>query len=115
VGAQRRGFRIEITTYRAEAYDRSSRNPVVSYGSSLVDDLARRDFAVNAMAVALPDWKAPDAFVDPYGGMDDLAGGVLRTPGGRRTPSATTRCGCCAPPASPPSSASRWRRRWSRR
>ncbi len=81
VGAQRRGFRIEITTYRAEAYDRSSRNPVVSYGDSLSDDLARRDFAVNAMAVALPDWKAPDAFVDPYGGMDDLAAERLRTPG----------------------------------
>ncbi|MEX2289989.1 MAG: CCA tRNA nucleotidyltransferase [Mycobacteriales bacterium] len=81
VGAQRRGFRIEITTYRAEAYDRASRNPVVRYGTSLSDDLARRDFAVNAMAVALPDWKAPDAFVDPYGGMDDLAAQVLRTPG----------------------------------
>ncbi|CAN5212310.1 CCA tRNA nucleotidyltransferase [soil metagenome] len=81
VGAQRRGFRIEITTYRAEAYDRSSRNPVVRYGESLTDDLARRDFAVNAMAVALPDWKAPDAFVDPFGGMDDLAGERLRTPG----------------------------------
>ena len=81
VGAQRRGFRLEITTYRAEAYDRSSRNPEVSYGDSLVDDLARRDFAVNAMAVALPDWKAPDAFVDPYGGMDDLSAQVLRTPG----------------------------------
>ena len=81
VGAQRRGFRIEITTYRAEAYDRSSRNPVVSYGDSLSDDLARRDFAVNAMAVALPDWKAPDAFVDPYGGLDDLEAERLRTPG----------------------------------
>jgi poly(A) polymerase len=81
VGLQRRGFRIEVTTYRAEAYDRTSRNPVVSYGDSLADDLARRDFAVNAMAVALPDWKAPDAFVDPYGGMDDLAAAVLRTPG----------------------------------
>jgi poly(A) polymerase len=81
VGAQRHGFRIEITTYRAEAYDRTSRKPEVSYGDSLADDLARRDFAVNAMAVALPDWKAPDAFVDPYGGMDDLAAGVLRTPG----------------------------------
>jgi poly(A) polymerase len=81
VGVQRRGFRIEITTYRAEAYDRSSRNPVVRYGESLHDDLARRDFAVNAMAVALPDWRAPDAFVDPYGGLDDLAAQRLRTPG----------------------------------
>jgi poly(A) polymerase len=81
VGAQRRSFRLEITTYRAEAYDRTSRNPAVSYGTSLADDLARRDFAVNAMAIALPDWKAPDAFVDPYGGRDDLAAQVLRTPG----------------------------------
>lgn len=81
VGAQRKGFRLEITTYRAEAYDRASRHPVVSYGDSLSDDLARRDFAVNAMAVSLPDWRAPDAFVDPYGGMDDLAASVLRTPG----------------------------------
>ena len=81
VGAQRRGFRLEITTYRAEAYDRSSRNPEVSYGDSLSDDLARRDFAVNAMAVALPDWRSPRAFVDPYGGMDDLEAQVLRTPG----------------------------------
>ena len=81
VGIARRGFKLEVTTYRAEAYDRSSRNPVVSYGDSLAEDLARRDFAVNAMAVALPDWKAPEAFVDPYGGLDDLAAGVLRTPG----------------------------------
>lgn len=81
VGAQRRGFRIEITTYRAEAYDRTSRNPVVSYGDSLADDLARRDFAVNAMAVALPDWRSPDAFVDLHGGMQDLEAQRLRTPG----------------------------------
>ena len=81
VGIVRRGYRLEITTYRAESYDRTSRNPAVTYGASLADDLARRDFAVNAMAVALPDWKAADAFVDPYGGLDDLAAGVLRTPG----------------------------------
>ena len=64
VGVQRAGFRIEITTYRAEAYDRSSRNPTVTYGASIADDLVRRDFTVNAMAVALPDWRAPEAFVD---------------------------------------------------
>ncbi len=81
VGLLRRGFRLEVTTYRAEAYDRSSRNPEVTYGESLRDDLVRRDFTVNAMAVALPDWKAPDAFVDLHGGLDDLAAGVLRTPG----------------------------------
>ncbi|MDP9435906.1 MAG: CCA tRNA nucleotidyltransferase, partial [Actinomycetota bacterium] len=80
VGLARRGFKLEVTTYRSEAYEPASRNPVVQYGTSLSADLARRDFTVNAMAVALPDWKAPDAFVDPYGGLDDLTVQVLRTP-----------------------------------
>ncbi|MFE9663093.1 MULTISPECIES: CCA tRNA nucleotidyltransferase [unclassified Streptomyces] len=70
-------FQIEITTYRSEAYDRTSRKPEVSYGDSIEDDLVRRDFTVNAMAVALPEKE----FVDPYGGLGDLAGRVLRTPG----------------------------------
>jgi len=77
VGLQRRGLRLEVTTYRAEAYDPASRNPQVRYGDSLADDLARRDFAVNAMAVSLPE----HAFTDPYGGLRDLAERVLRTPG----------------------------------
>ncbi len=81
VGLQRRGARVEITTYRAEAYDPTSRHPEVTYGEDLVGDLVRRDFTVNAMALALPDWRAADAFVDPFGGLDDLAGGRLRTPG----------------------------------
>ncbi len=81
VGVAKRGQRIEITTYRAESYDPSSRKPAVSYGDSLAEDLVRRDFAMNAMALALPDWKAPGAFVDPYGGMEDLAAGLIRTPG----------------------------------
>jgi poly(A) polymerase len=81
VGLAKRGFRIEVTTYRAEHYRPDSRNPEVRYGDSLVDDLGRRDFTVNAMAVALPDWRAPEAFVDPHGGLDDLAARVLRTPG----------------------------------
>jgi poly(A) polymerase len=81
VGLQKRGTRVEITTYRSEAYDRTSRKPEVAYGESLEDDLVRRDFAMNALALALPDWKAPGAFVDLFGGMDDLAAGVIRTPG----------------------------------
>jgi poly(A) polymerase len=81
VGLASRGFRIEITTYRAERYRSDSRNPDVGYGDSLVDDLARRDFTVNAMAVALPEWRTPEAFVDPFGGRDDLDARVLRTPG----------------------------------
>src|SRR5947199_376294 len=63
IGAARQGLRVEITTYRAEAYDRVSRNPIVRYGTSLLDDLKRRDFAVNAMAVSVPGHE----FTDPYG------------------------------------------------
>lgn len=77
VGDDRQDFQIEVTTYRSEAYDRTSRKPEVSYGDSIEDDLVRRDFTVNAMAVALPQKE----FIDPYGGLQDLAAGVLRTPG----------------------------------
>src|SRR5947208_14547485 len=55
VGAQKNGFQIEVTTYRSEAYDRTSRKPEVSYGDSIDEDLVRRDFTVIAMAVALPE------------------------------------------------------------
>src|SRR5207248_2250102 len=44
VGADVDGVRVEITTFRADRYDRESRNPEVAWGASLVDDLARRDF-----------------------------------------------------------------------
>lgn len=77
IGARQGAYELEITTYRSEAYDRTSRKPEVAYGSSLTEDLERRDFTVNAMAVALPD----RTFVDPYGGMRDLQARVLRTPG----------------------------------
>ncbi|MFH8472207.1 CCA tRNA nucleotidyltransferase [Streptomyces sp. NPDC018000] len=77
VGAQKDGYQIEVTTYRSEAYDRTSRKPEVSYGDSIEEDLVRRDFTVNAMAVALPQ----KDFIDPHGGLEDLAERVLRTPG----------------------------------
>jgi poly(A) polymerase len=77
VGAHKGGYQIEITTYRSEAYDRTSRKPEVSYGDSIEEDLVRRDFTVNAMAVALPE----KTFIDPHGGLEDLAARVLRTPG----------------------------------
>jgi poly(A) polymerase len=79
VGAQRAGYQLEITTYRADLYDRASRKPEVTYSESLGDDLIRRDFTINAMAVRLP--RAD--FVDPHDGLRDLAARVLRTP---RTP-----------------------------
>ncbi|WP_038842428.1 CCA tRNA nucleotidyltransferase [Salinispora arenicola] len=76
IGVQRDGLRLEITTFRAEVYDQVSRNPVVQYGTSLAEDLKRRDFTVNAMAVSVPDHR----FTDPHGGLADLATKVVRTP-----------------------------------
>jgi len=76
IGVQIDGVRCEITTYRADRYDRVSRNPTVRYGDSLGDDLRRRDFTMNAMAISVPG----RVFADPYGGLRDLATGALRTP-----------------------------------
>ncbi len=77
VGLRKGGDHFEITTYRSDSYDRLSRKPVVSYGQSLPDDLARRDFTVNAMAARLPSYE----LVDPFNGLTDLQREVLRTPG----------------------------------
>lgn len=76
IGARVRGRAVEITTHRAEAYDPASRKPVVSFGDSIVDDLSRRDFTINAMAVSLPGRE----LLDPYGGAADLGARRLRTP-----------------------------------
>lgn len=76
IGARKGDAVVEVTTYRSESYDMESRKPQVEYGTTLEGDLTRRDFTVNAMAVRLPDLQ----FVDPTGGMDDLAGQLLRTP-----------------------------------
>ena len=77
IGARLGDAIVEITTYRADAYDGASRKPAVAFGSTLEDDLARRDFTVNAMALRLPEC----VLVDPAGGVEDLLAGVLRTPG----------------------------------
>jgi poly(A) polymerase len=77
LGCRKGEYDIEITTYRSEKYDATSRKPDVEYGDSLTGDLRRRDFTVNAMAVSLPQRE----LVDPFGGLADLAEGVLRTPG----------------------------------
>lgn len=77
IGMRKSGFQIEITTYRAEAYDAESRKPVVAFGSSLTDDLLRRDFTINAMALRLPSLE----LIDPFGGVRDLHASVLATPG----------------------------------
>ena len=77
IGARIGDDTIEITTYRADQYSLDSRNPEVTFGISLEDDLFRRDFTVNSMALKLPSKE----FIDPYKGLQDLLDGVLRTPG----------------------------------
>jgi poly(A) polymerase len=68
---------FEITTYRSERYGPRSRKPEVRYGTSLEEDLARRDFTINAMAARLPSYD----LVDPFGGLAALREHVIRTPG----------------------------------
>jgi len=77
VGLRKGSTICEITTYRSESYRYDSRKPKVEYGTSLEDDLSRRDFTVNAMAARLPSLE----LADPFGGLADLKDQVLRTPG----------------------------------
>src|SRR6185503_17728622 len=77
VGLRKGNAVFEITTYRSEQYERTSRRPDVRYGTSLEEDLGRRDFTVNAMAARLPGYD----FTDPFGGFEALGEKVLRTPG----------------------------------
>ena len=77
VGLRKGSSVFEITTYRSEQYQASSRKPEVRYGRSLEEDLSRRDFTINAMAARLPGYE----LVDPFGGLDALRSKVLRTPG----------------------------------
>jgi poly(A) polymerase len=81
VGLRKGGYKLEITTYRSERYGPKSRKPIVTYGTSLEEDLARRDFTINAMAARLPGHH----LVDPFDGLHDLKEGVLRTPGRPQT------------------------------
>lgn len=74
-------WQVEITTFRADSYHADSRKPDVKFGESVEEDLVRRDFTVNAMALDVSagttsGWR----FVDPLGGLEDLADQVLKTP-----------------------------------
>jgi poly(A) polymerase len=79
IGAAKGDHRLEITTFRADRYDRVSRNPQVRFGDRLDEDLVRRDFTVNAMAVCVTPNGAGE-FVDPLGGLGAVRAGVLDTP-----------------------------------
>jgi poly(A) polymerase len=76
IGCEKDGERFEITTFRADVYHPDSRKPEVSFGDDIETDLSRRDFTVNAMAIALDE---PE-LADPFDGLADLAAHRLRTP-----------------------------------
>ncbi|TAM71810.1 CCA tRNA nucleotidyltransferase [Mycobacterium sp.] len=79
VGVGKSGHRLEITTFRADTYDQVSRNPEVRFGERLEDDLVRRDFTANAMAVRITP-EGPGEFLDPLGGLAALRERMLDTP-----------------------------------
>ena len=70
---------VEITTYRSESYDPSSRKPDVEFGKSIEADLARRDFTINAMALELTTEQP--TFIDLFNGVTDLQNKLIKTPG----------------------------------
>ncbi len=76
IAAQIGEEKVEVTTYRADSYDKTTRKPTVEFGDNLEDDLVRRDFTVNAMALRLPS----RTFVDPHSGLRDLLLQTLKTP-----------------------------------
>jgi len=70
---------VEVTTYRSESYDPSSRKPDVEFGKSIEADLARRDFTINAMALELTTEQP--TFIDLFNGVTDLQNKLIKTPG----------------------------------
>lgn len=76
VGVRKNDQVFEITTYRSEVYVSDSRKPSVKFGTDIKEDLIRRDFTVNAMAVMLPSIE----FIDLFNGIEDLMKRVIRTP-----------------------------------
>ncbi|MBM46730.1 MAG: hypothetical protein CL458_10905 [Acidimicrobiaceae bacterium] len=76
IGARRGGLVVEVTTHRSEQYEEASRKPRVQFSKTIEDDLARRDFTINSIAIELPSWQ----ITDPFNGREHLNQGLLRTP-----------------------------------
>lgn len=76
VAAIKDGRTVEITTFRSEVYRDDSRKPRVAFSNNIEEDLSRRDFTVNSIALSLPELEA----IDPHGGLADLGRESLRTP-----------------------------------
>ena len=77
IGAIFDGITTEITTFRGEAYKPLSRKPEVRFGTTLLEDLARRDFTINAMAQDV----VTGEMIDPFGGREDLQRRTIRAVG----------------------------------
>lgn len=77
VGATMDGRLVEVTTYRAESYRYGDRHPDVQFGTSLHEDLKRRDLTINAMAIDV----RTGSLIDEHGGQEDLAAGRVRMVG----------------------------------
>ncbi|HEX5851172.1 MAG TPA: HDIG domain-containing protein [Rubrobacter sp.] len=77
IGSTLGGLAVEVTTYRTDQYTRGSRHPEVRFGDSLEEDLARRDFTINAMAADTLTGEV----LDPFEGRQDLQSGIIRAVG----------------------------------
>jgi poly(A) polymerase len=77
IGARVDGYAVEVTTYRSDLYTEGSRHPEVRFGESLEEDLARRDFTINAIAADA----LTGEILDPFEGRRDLEAGVIRPVG----------------------------------
>jgi tRNA nucleotidyltransferase (CCA-adding enzyme) len=77
IGCKIDGEMIEITTFRSEEYVDGSRKPEVKFVDNITEDLSRRDFTINAMAIRLDTLK----LIDPFGGQEDLILGIIKCVG----------------------------------
>ena len=77
IGTDVDGYAVEVTTYRSDLYTEGSRHPEVTFGDSLEEDLARRDFTINAVAADA----LTGEILDPFEGRKDLERGVIRPVG----------------------------------